>query len=308
MYESEPQDHRLRDCRGVCPLSSRLMGLMRADDVAKLERDENFPVALRVLPARLRSDLHAVYAVARTIDDLGDRATENRTTALQDFRTDLHRIWDGSGPQRPVLRALVPTVRLHGLSPEPFDRLIEAGLTDQRVTRYRTFDELRDYCRLSAEPVGGLVLDVFGQNSAAATEFSDRVSAALGLLDLWQDVGEDRRAGRVYLPAEDLAAFGVSETELDAPRASPAVRALLAFETRRAASLLESGVPLLNLLHGWAKLAIAGYIAGGRATAAALQRADFDVLAAAPRARRRDTARAAVALLRRAQRGKEIEP
>ncbi|WP_264033278.1 squalene/phytoene synthase family protein [Mycobacterium riyadhense] len=84
--------------------------------------------------------MHAVYAVARTIDDLSDRSAGNRTTALRDFHTDLHRIWDGDAPQRPALRALAPIVRAHGLSPEPFDRLIEAGLTDQRVTRYETFD------------------------------------------------------------------------------------------------------------------------------------------------------------------------
>jgi len=278
------------------------------DALAELERAENFPVALRVLPARLRSDLHAVYAVARTIDDLGDCAAGDRTAALRDFRTDLHRIWAGSVPRRPVLRALVPAVQTCGLSSEPFDRLIEAGLTDQRVSRYQTFDELLGYCRLSAEPVGRLVLDVFGQNSPAATEFSDRVSVGLGLLDIWQDIGEDRRAGRVYLPAEDLAEFGVGETDLDAPRAGPALKALMAFETRRAASLLESGVPLLNRVRGWARIAIAGYIAGGRATVAALRRNDFDVLGTAPRARRRDTARAASALLLRAQCGKEIGP
>ncbi|ORX14251.1 hypothetical protein AWC27_20175 [Mycobacterium szulgai] len=278
------------------------------DALAELERAENFPVALRVLPARLRSDLHAVYAVARTIDDLGDRGAGSRTAALLDFRTDLHRIWAGSPPQRPVLRALVPAVAAHGLSPDPFDRLIEAGLTDRRVTRYQTFEELLGYCRLSAEPVGRLVLDVFGQNSPAATELSDRVSVALGLLDLWQDIGEDRRAGRVYLPGEDLTEFGVRETDLDAACAAPGLKALMAFETRRAAALLESGVPVLNRVRGWARLAIAGYIAGGRATVAALRRNDFDVLATRARARRRDTARAAATLLLHARRGKEIGP
>lgn len=265
--------------------------------MAERERDENFPVAMRFLPAGLRTDLHALYAVARTIDDLGDREAGNRIAALDDFREDLHRIWAGGSPRRPVLRALAPTVRAHDLSPEPFDLLIEANLTDQRVTHYQTFDDLLGYCRLSANPVGRLVLDIFGQSSRAAAELSDRVCTALQLLEHCMDVDEDRRAGRIYLPAEDLDAFGVRVTDLDAPSASPALRALLEFQTRRAVRLLESGVPLLSRLHGWARVAVAGYIAGGRAAADALRRAGYDVLGAVPRTRRRDTARAAATLL-----------
>jgi squalene synthase HpnC len=261
------------------------------------QRAENFPVALRVLPRQLRADLVAVYDVARVIDDLGDQAAGDRTALLAAFGRDLATIWDGSaisdgaGPEHPVLRRLVPTVRSRRLDREPFERLVQANLVDQRVHRYATYAELRGYCTLSAEPVGRIVLAVFGVGGPTATELSDRVCAALQLIEHWQDVAEDRRAGRVYLPQEDLAAFGVAEAELDGTVASPALRSLLAFQITRAADLLDSGAPLIALVPGWARLAVAGYVAGGRAALDALRRCDGDVLAGPPHPRRRDLLR-----------------
>ncbi len=281
------------------------MGSMRARPPAdaelsaaqQAEKAENFPVALRLLPSAIREDLRAVYAVARTIDDLGDAAPGDRTAALLDFRTDLHEVWRSGVPRRPVLQALTPTVRARGLSAEPFDDLIEANLIDQRVARYATFNDLIGYCRLSADPVGRLVLDLFGCRTPATTVLSDLVCRALQLLEHWQDVGEDRRAGRIYLPQDDLAAFGVAETDLDADSAAEPLRALMRFEIDRAAELLESGAALVGLLTGWARIAVAGYVAGGRAAVRALERTDGDVLGAATRSRRRDVAVSAAGLL-----------
>jgi len=258
---------------------------------------ENFPVALRLLPRQLRTSLVAVYDVARVIDDLGDQAAGDRTALLTAFARDLARIWDGGRPpQHPVLRRLVPVVQTHGLGQEPFQRLVRANLVDQRVRRYATYAQLRGYCTLSADSIGRIVLALFGmgaagQDAPVATELSDRVCTALQLIEHWQDVAEDRRAGRVYLPGEDLAAFGVAEAELDGAVASPALRRLMAFQITRAAELLDSGAPLVGLLHGWGRLAVAGYIAGGRAALDALRRAHGDVLAGPPHPRRRDLLR-----------------
>ncbi|WP_345604020.1 squalene synthase HpnC [Pseudonocardia adelaidensis] len=269
----------------------------RADTLADRRRAENFPVALRALPRALRADLVAVYDVARVIDDLGDEASGDRAALLQAFRTDLAQVWTTGAPKADVLRALVPTVRRRGLDPEPFDRLVQANLLDQRVTRYRAFPDLLAYCELSAEPVGRIVLGVFGVRDPDLERLSDRVCTALQLIEHWQDVAEDRRAGRVYLPQEDLAAHGVAEAELDAPAASPAVRGLMAFEIDRAAELLDSGAPLVGRLTGWARLAVAGYVAGGRAALDGLRRTGGDVLAARARTRRRDVARHAARLI-----------
>ena len=247
------------------------------------ERLENFPVALRVLPRRHRDHLHAIYAFARTVDDLGDEADGDRTEQLLGVRDDLSRMWRDEQPSRPVLRALVRTVRDCDLPEEPFQRLVEANLQDQVVTRYATFGDLLGYCRLSADPVGRMVLGVFGVDDDRCTAWSDRVCSALQLLEHWQDVGEDCRAGRVYLPQDDLRAFGVDESELSAAVASDALRRLMRHEIDCARALLDSGAPLVGELHGWARLSVAGFVAGGRATADALRATHGDVLSTVAR-------------------------
>jgi squalene synthase HpnC len=260
------------------------------------ERAENFPVALRVLPTRLRTHLVAVYDVVRVIDDLGDEgaAGEDRTADLEAFAADLATVWAGTGPHSPVLRRLVPTVRECGLAQEPFDRLIAANLQDQRVGAYATWDELLGYCELSAVPIGRLVLGVFGVPAppgSAIERESDAVCIALQLLEHWQDVGEDRAKGRTYVPAADLAEFGVPGSDLDARTSSPDLRRLMAHETARAVALLDEGAALVGRLRGWARIAVAGYVAGGRAAADGLRRTDYEVLAGSPGTRRRDVLR-----------------
>jgi squalene synthase HpnC len=245
----------------------------------------------------LREHLGAVYGVVRVIDDLGDEADGDRTALLEDFAADLATVWRGGTPRAAVLRRLVPTVLACGLEREPFDHLIEANLWDQRVSEYDAYAQLLEYCKLSAEPVGRIVLTIFGASSPATVALSGRVCTALQLLEHWQDVAEDRRAGRRYLPRQDLDAFGVAESQLDAGRASPALRRLMAFEVDRAAALLESGTPLIGMLHGWARLAVAGYVAGGRAAVDGLRRANWEVLAGSPGTSRLDVARHLAGLL-----------
>ncbi|HKS49898.1 MAG TPA: squalene synthase HpnC [Amycolatopsis sp.] len=253
----------------------------QARALAEKKRAENFPVALRILPKALRRDLGALYDVVRVIDDLGDESEGDRTAALLRFRDDLARAWDGR-PAEPVLHRLVPTIRARGLELDPFDRLIQANLQDQKVTRYATQAELEDYCVLSANPVGRIVLRIFGVRSAEADRLSDRVCTALQLLEHCQDVAEDHRAGRIYLPQSDLAAHRVDERDL------AGVRPVVALQAKRAGDLLADGAVLVKHLRGWARLAIAGYVAGGLATADALRRANWEVLAGPPRPRRRD--------------------
>jgi squalene synthase HpnC len=182
-----------------------------------------------------------------------------------------------------VIQALAPAVTQCAIPAQPFLDLIQANRQDQVVTRYQTFDELLAYCRLSANPVGRIVLYVFGAATPPRERLSDLVCTALQLAEHWQDVAEDLRAGRVYLPGKDLAAYGVTEADLAAPSTSPQVRALLAFEVRRAADLLDEGARLTGTLRGYARAAVAGYVAGGRAALAAITASDGDVLAATPR-------------------------
>jgi squalene synthase HpnC len=271
-----------------------------AEALRRYERSENFPVALRVLPARYRDLLRAVYDVVRTIDQIGDAATGDRTAALYDVADDLTGVWSGRHARSPVIARLVAAGATERLPLAPFTDLVAANLQDQVVQSYDTLDDVLGYCALSAAPIGRLVLAVFEVDDERAPELSDRVCAALQLLEHWQDVGEDRRAGRVYLPQEDLAAWGVAESDLDAPAASDRLRRLVIVETERAESLLAADEELLPRLRGWARVAVAGYAAGGHGAADAIRRCRGDVLRYAAHTRSIDVARHATRLLRRA--------
>jgi squalene synthase HpnC len=268
-----------------------------AADVAAQQPGENFPVALRLLPRRARRHLQAIYGYARFVDDLGDEAAGDRLRLLDAVDADLDRLYAGTGPRLPVLAALAPTVRACDLPAEPFRALVEANRVDQRVTRYQTWAELVGYCELSANPVGRLVLHVAGQATPGRIARSDDVCTALQVVEHLQDVGEDYRAGRIYLPQQDMAEYDVTESDLAATSASAALRGLIASEARRAGQLLDSGGPLVASLRGWSRLAVAGYVGGGRAAITGITGVHFDTLRQAVHPARRDVIVEAVRLL-----------
>ncbi len=264
---------------------------------------ENFPVALRLLPRRDRDHLMAVYAYARTVDDAGDEAPpDQRLSLLAGLAEDLQRLYalqgpsvqaaagraaigsasagPASQPRDPAVRGLAGVVSDCAIPMQPFLDLIAANQQDQVVTRYETFDDLLGYCRLSANPVGQIVLYVFGCHNPAREQLSDSVCSGLQVVEHLQDVGEDLRAGRIYLPAADMRRYGVTEQDLAGSSASPGLRQLIAAEAGRAAALIDAGAPLVGELRGAARVAVAGYLAGGRAALAAIAAADYDVLAA----------------------------
>ncbi|AZS75246.1 squalene synthase HpnC [Streptomyces lydicus] len=279
---------------------------------------ENFPVAPFFLPRAWRTDLMAVYGFARLVDDIGDgdlapgggdavllgldRAQgEDRPALLDALEADLHRVFSdrAPGPRHPLLRRLGPTVRRCALTPEPFLALIEANRQDQRVSRYGTYDDLAAYCELSANPVGRLVLGITGTASPERIRRSDAVCTALQIVEHVQDVAEDLGRDRIYLPAEDLKRFGVTEADLAAPSGGASVRALIAYEAERARELLNEGTPLVGSVHGRLKLLLAGFVAGGRAALQAVAAADHDVLPGPPKPTKLSLLREVRATLRR---------
>jgi squalene synthase HpnC len=236
---------------------------------------ENFPVALRWLPRALRGDLLAIYGAARLIDQAGDAARGDRAALLDELERDLRAAFTGDA-RHPLLRRITPLAAAHGLTPDPFVRLIDANRFDQSTPDLASWGELQDYCRLSAEPVGELVLRVFGQSSDANLRDSGAVCTALQVLEHCQDVAEDARAGRRYLPGDDRARFGCGDSDLFAVPAPESLRRCIALQVERARALLVRGDALCARLRGLARPVVAGYAAGGWATAAALERAGFD--------------------------------
>ncbi len=270
---------------------------------------ENFPVASRVLPRRVRAHLLAVYGFARLVDELGDAeavgGVQDRLAALDWLEQELDRAFRGEA-QHPLLVSLAATVRECGLSREPFARLIEANRVDQRVSRYETWAQLRGYCALSADPVGEIVLGVFGLATPARVALSDSICTALQLTEHCQDVAEDLARGRIYLPAEDMQRFGCAEADLAGAHASEPLREVLAFEVARARALLADGAPLIAQLRGRPRLAVAAFAAGGSAALEAIERVRYDVLAGPPRAGRVRRAAALAVTLRASRRAGSI--
>ena len=200
------------------------------------------------------------------------------------------KIYDGQGePELEAIRALKVTVNECAVPRQPLDDLIQANRQDQLVTRYETYEELRKYCELSANPVGQVVLAIMSAATPARITASDSICTGLQLVEHTQDVAEDLANGRVYLPREDMERFGVTELDLARPRAEANVRQLIKFEADRAEQLLDEGAPLIGTLRGAARVAIAGYLAGGRAALKAIADQNYDVLQSTPKPGKADT-------------------
>ena len=259
------------------------------DNITARASHENFPVASRFLPRDIRSRLMAIYAFARLTDDIGDEAEGDRV-ALLDWLDDELTLASEGRAIHPVFQRLTPVMQDLDLNLQPFRSLIEANRVDQRVTRYSTFDDLVDYCMLSAAPIGHLVLAVFKLSSTQRIEWSDQVCIALQLVEHLQDIGEDARRGRIYLPIEDLNEFRCSEEDLLRPSASVALRDLIAMESRRTRALLTAGSPLASSLPMRARFAVSGFIAGGVAAVESIEREHYDVLSVHCRPRKLDVA------------------
>jgi squalene synthase HpnC len=270
--------------------------------VAAKASAENFPVALRVLPRRYRAHLTALYGFARLVDDIGDEplpgmppdATEETITStrlvlLDALQRDVAKIYGSGEPELDAIRALKLTVAECGIPRKPLDDLIQANRQDQLVSRYETYGELRKYCELSANPVGEVVLYIMSAATPERIRASDSICTALQLIEHTQDVAEDLANGRVYLPREDMERFGVTERALAEPRAADNVRQLIKFEADRAERLLDEGAPLIGTLRGAARIAVAGYLAGGRAALKAIADNNFDVLKSTPKPGKADT-------------------
>ncbi len=214
---------------------------------------ENFPVASLLLPARLREPVEAIYAFARSADDIADEgnaSADERLAGLTAYRESLAAIERGETPAAPLFARLARNVREWDLPIAPLRDLLDAFSQDVVQTRYRDFDELLDYCRRSANPVGRLLLRLYGHESAEDLRQSDAICTALQLINFWQDVAVDWDKDRIYLPADSRARFRVDEAQIGERRIDDAWRALMAFECERARQMMQDGAPLARRLPG----------------------------------------------------------
>ncbi|WP_018149919.1 squalene synthase HpnC [Leeia oryzae] len=227
---------------------------------------ENFPVASLLLPRRLRHPVEVIYAFARSADDIadeGDALPEVRLAALDAYREELKKISQGQTSDIPLFQALKKVIADHQLPLQPFNDLLDAFSQDVVKVRYQDFGELVQYCRRSANPVGRLMLHLFGLTTPQALAMSDGICTALQLINFWQDVAIDWSKGRVYLPQEDLVRFNVNESQIAAGVMTPQWQNLMRFEIERTRKMLQAGAPLGLMLPGRMGLELRMIILGG---------------------------------------------
>ncbi|MGO9337323.1 MAG: squalene synthase HpnC [Terracidiphilus sp.] len=247
---------------------------------------ENFHVATWFLPKALRPHFHAIYAYCRVSDDLGDEvgSTAVALALLELWGEELDACYAGRA-RHPVFVALAETIRDCGIPKEPFGDLLTAFRQDQTVTRYATMEDVLQYCRYSANPVGRLVLYACGEagdNQEEKFRLSDATCSALQLANFWQDVREDWARGRVYLPQKDMEFFRVSDAIIGEGFATPEFRALMHCEVNYARDLFEQGLPLIGMVNRDLALDLDLFSRGGLEILRAIEQRDYDVLSARP--------------------------
>jgi squalene synthase HpnC len=247
---------------------------------------ENFPVASLLMPARLRPAVEAVYAFARSADDLadeGDASPAERLAALDAYGMQLEQIAAGQTLELELFRRLAEVVQQYQLPLAPLHALLSAFKQDVSTLRYQHIEDLLDYCCRSANPVGRILLHLYGVNDSQSLRESDAICSALQLINFLQDVEIDSRKGRVYLPLDELRQFSVTETQIVEGRVDPAWRALMHFQVSRTRALLTSGAPLAKRLPGRLGWELRLVVQGGARILQKIEAVDYDIFAHRPK-------------------------
>lgn len=246
---------------------------------------ENFPVASFLLPARLREPVAAIYWFARSADDIadeGDVPDAERLRGLDRFRGELDAIEARRPTDDPLFLRLRPAIEAHALPLRLFRDLLDAFSQDVVKKRYGDFADVMDYCRRSADPVGRLLLHLFNAATPQNLQRSDAICSSLQLINFWQDVAIDWRKGRVYLPQDELARFGIKETQIDQGRWDAAWAAMMDFQIDRARAMMAAGSTLAHELPGRVGFELRMIVASGFRMLDKLRRVRGDVFRRRP--------------------------
>jgi squalene synthase HpnC len=250
-----------------------------------VEHYENFPVGSFLLPKQFRPAIAVVYHVARYADDLadeGDACPAERIAALDECSGELQRIERSETPLTGRFQALAPVITQYQIPLNLFEDLFSAFRQDVVKTRYQNFGEVIDYCRRSANPVGRILLHIFGQTDARQLALSDGICSALQLVNFWQDVAIDWKKNRVYLPLDDMERFGVSEVDLSRGVPTPAFKQLMSFQCDRTRRMLRAGSPLGVQLPGRVGLEIRTIVLAADRVLSKIKHVNYDVFNARP--------------------------
>jgi len=245
-----------------------------------VEHYENFPVASVLLPKRLRKAVEIIYNFARLADDFADEGEftdAERLANLDSFREELKRIENGGQPLTALFVELAQIIQQHQIPLSLFFDLLDAFSQDVVKKRYANFEELHNYCRRSANPVGRILLHLYQQDTPENLAYSDAICTALQLINFWQDVNKDIAIGRIYIPQEDLLRFTVSELAITQNQTDENWQALMHFEINRARQIMLQGKPLGKILRGRIGMEMRLIIAGGLRILSKIEQVEYDV-------------------------------
>lgn len=242
---------------------------------------ENFPVGSLALPRHLRKPIHAIYTFARTADDIADEGNasqEQRLYQLSLIKQDIDAISQDQAPQTPLIQNLLnEAITPHQLPLQPFYDLLDAFSQDVIKKRYANFGELIDYARRSANPIGRLMLHLYGTTDERSIAQSDGICTALQLINFWQDVAIDWQKNRVYLPQDDLQKFGVTEQQIANATHNHAFQKLMSHECERTFKILRAGSPLGRTLSGRLGLEVRMIVLGGQTILQKLDNCQYNI-------------------------------
>ena len=241
---------------------------------------ENFPVASILLPKHIRRAVEVIYYFAREADDIADEgniSSEERLAKLDEFRAELNRFGTDQKNQTPLFEALESIAFKFNLPIQLLHDLLDAFSQDVVKKRYENYDELLDYCRRSANPVGRLLLHLYEAATPKNLAYSDNICTSLQLINFWQDVEKDYKIGRIYLPLDEMARFGVTEADIAAGQADQAWQQLMQYQVQRARQMMKDGAPLGTILSGRIGLEMRLIIAGGNRILSKLEKVNYDM-------------------------------
>jgi squalene synthase HpnC len=246
------------------------------------ETYENFPLWSSFYLTNLMPDLSAIYHFCRTVDDIGDMKKNIAIKQLKDLKSDLDECFNKNCNRNDRLFPLMNTITKFNLCKKPFENLIKANDMDIKYNRYETYNDLANYCKFSANPVGEIVLQIFGHNSPKNINFSNEICTGLQIANFLQDVKRDSELGRIYIPIEDLNKFNVKESEIINQISTDNYNKLIEFESRRCWDMFNNGVQLVNHLKGYQKIPISLFISSGRKLLRKIHEINYETLQSRP--------------------------
>ncbi len=259
------------------------MNIQNRNNRKKIQQTyENFPLWSSFYLTNLMPHLTAIYHFCRTVDDIGDMKKKIATIQLEDLANDLDTCFNKNCNPSDRLFPLMNTITKFDLPKRSFKSLIKANDLDTKYNRYETYKDLINYCKLSANPVGEIVLKIFGYDSTEHINLSNKICTGLQIANFLQDIKRDSELGRIYIPIEDLKKFNVKESEIINQTSTNNFNKLIEFESRRCWDMFNDGVQLINLLKGYKKIPISLFVSSGRKVLIKIHEINYETLQVRP--------------------------